>query len=54
MDERDYATLQLEFGVTLGASGDRKVWGMPLPRIGVGYRIGDGLSVWRIVVGAAF
>lgn len=53
-DGEDYATMQFEFGVTLGASGDREVWGMPLPRIGVGYRVGEGLSVWRIVVGAAF
>lgn len=53
-DEDAYAGLQLEVGITLGARGDREIWGMPWPRIGVGYRVGDGLSVWRIVVGEAF
>lgn len=53
-DDDAYASLQLEAGITLGARGDREIWGMPWPRIGVGYRVADGLSTWRIVVGDAF
>jgi hypothetical protein len=30
------------------------VWGIPLPRVGVGYRFGSDLDVFRIVFGTPF
>ncbi len=45
---------QIEIGVTFGATDALKVWGIPLPRVGLGYRFGDGLSVYRFVLGSPF
>jgi hypothetical protein len=45
---------QLELGVTFGATEPIRLWRVPLPRIGLGYRFGDGLSVYRLVFGAPF
>lgn len=45
---------QIEVGVTLGASETLKICGIPLPRVGLGYRFGDGLSVYRLVLGSPF
>ena len=45
---------QLELGVTFGATEPIRLWRIPLPRIGLGYRFGDGLSVYRLVFGAPF
>jgi hypothetical protein len=30
------------------------VWHIPVPRIGIGYRFGEDLDVWRLVLGAPF
>ena len=46
--------VQWEFGVTIGSEKTVHLWKIPLPRIGVGYRFGDSLSVFRIVFGAPF
>ena len=46
--------VQWEFGVTVGSEKPAYLWKIPLPRIGVGYRFGDSLSVFRIVFGAPF
>ncbi len=45
---------QYELGFTLGTTERIRVWGIPLPRIGFGYRFGDGLSVYRIVFGSPY
>ena len=47
---------QFEVGVTLGTREDVTVWQIPLGRfrIGVGYRFGDDLDVWRLVFGSPF
>ena len=45
---------QFELGVTFGATEPIRVWRIPLPRVGLGYRFGSGLSVWRLVFGGPF
>ena len=45
---------QFELGVTFGTVEPIRVWRIPLPRVGLGYRFGDGLSAVRVVFGAAF
>jgi hypothetical protein len=45
---------QFEFGVTFGATEPIRVGRIPLPRVGLGYRFGSGLSVWRLVFGGPF
>jgi hypothetical protein len=45
---------QFELGVTFGTTEPVRLWRIPLPRIGLGYRFGDGLSVYRLVFGAPF
>jgi len=30
------------------------LWRIPLPRVGFGYRFGDGVSVYRIVFGSPY
>ena len=42
--------VQYEIGITIGTAETHKIWGIPLPRLGIGYRFGDHLSVWRIVL----
>jgi hypothetical protein len=46
--------VQWELGVTVGAAKPVHLWKIPLPRLGIGYRFGDSLSVVRIVFGAPF
>jgi hypothetical protein len=43
---------QYEIGATFGTKEKVKVWKIPIPRVGLGYRFGEGLSVFRIVFGA--
>jgi hypothetical protein len=45
---------QWELGLTIGTEPRHEVWGIRLPRFGVGYRFGDGLPGWRIVFGFPF
>lgn len=45
---------QYEVGFTLGATERWQVWKIPLPRLGFGYRFGDGLSVYRFVIGSPY
>ena len=45
---------QFEIGVTLGTRSKVTVWNIPVPRVGVGYRFGKDLDVWRLVLGAPF
>jgi hypothetical protein len=51
---RGNGAMQYEVGITLGTSAPRRVWGIPLPRVGVGYRFGSDLDVFRIVFGTPF
>jgi hypothetical protein len=51
-DERIPA--QLEIGLTLGTRPVLELWGLPLPRVGLAYRFGDGVSVYRLVFGSPF
>jgi hypothetical protein len=53
-EEDDGGEPQFELGVTFGTTQTIRIWQIPLPRIGVGYRFGDGLSVYRLVLGAPF
>ena len=45
---------QFEAGFTLGARPPPRIWKLPLPRFGLAYRFGDGISVYRLVFGAPF
>lgn len=45
---------QYEVGFTVGTKEPVVVWRFELPRIGLGYRFGDGVSAVRLVLGAAF
>jgi hypothetical protein len=46
--------LQFEIGVTVGPRDELKIWRIPVPRIGIGYRIAEDLGVWRVVFGQPF
>lgn len=46
--------LQAEVGFTFGTRTPAKLWGLPVPRVGFGYRFGDGLSAYRLAFGAPF
>jgi len=46
--------VQWEVGLTFGSAEQLYVWKIPLPRLGIGYRFGDSLSVLRVVFGAPF
>lgn len=46
--------LQLEPGVIFGTRPGWRVWRVPLPRIGLGYRFAGDLSGWRLVIGAPY
>lgn len=50
----DGGELQYEVGFTLGATEGIRLWRIPLPRVGFGYRFGNGLSVYRIVFGSPY
>ena len=52
--ERGGSSVQYEIGFTLGTSEPRRIWRMPVPRVGVGYRFGSNLDVFRIVIGTPF
>jgi hypothetical protein len=45
---------QFEAGVTIGPQSRMTMWKIPVPRLGLGYRFGDNLGVWRFVIGAPF
>ncbi len=47
-------SMQYELGVTFGWRETRRVWKIPLPRIGIGYRFGSNLDVVRVVIGAPY
>ena len=47
-------TLQFETGVMLDIVPGWHVFGLPLPRLGVGYRFAGVLSGWRLVLGDPF
>jgi hypothetical protein len=47
-------TVQFEAGVMLGASPMWKVFGLEVPRLGVGYRVAGVLSGWHLVIGDPF
>jgi hypothetical protein len=48
------APLQYEVGITLGTTETIRLWRIPLPRVGFGYRFGEDLSVYRIVFGSPY
>jgi hypothetical protein len=45
---------QYEIGLTVGPRDRVDLWRFEAPRLGVGYRFGDGISAVRLVVGSAF
>ena len=45
---------QYEVGFTLGATQGLRLWKIPVPRLGFGYRFGDGLDVYRFVIGSPY
>jgi len=47
-------TLQFEFGLMFGMNPMYQLWGVPLPRIGIGYREAGVLSGWRLVLSEPF
>jgi len=50
----DDSGAQYEFGITFGATEPLRLWKIKLPRIGFGYRMAEGLSVYRIVFGSPY
>lgn len=42
---------QYEVGVTYGPRESARLWKIPIPRIGFGWRFGEDLSVLRLVIG---
>ena len=42
---------QYEVGVTYGPSESARLWKIPIPRIGIGWRFGEDLSAFRLVIG---
>ncbi len=46
--------VQYEIGITRGTTETTRVWQIPLPRLGIGYRFGSNLDVFRIVIGTSF
>jgi len=53
-DTGDRDGLQYEMGFTLGMTEAMRIWRVPLPRVGFGYRFGDGVTVYRIVFGSPY
>ncbi len=53
-ETRDGSGLQYEAGFTLGTTETWHLWRIPLPRVGFGYRFGDGVTVYRIVFGSPY
>jgi hypothetical protein len=53
-EEGERGDAHFELGVTFGATEPLRLWRIPLPRIGLGYRFGDDLSVYRLVFGTPF
>jgi len=51
---REVARVQAEFGVTFGTVEPLRIGRVRLPRLGVGYRFGEDLSVFRLVIGDPF
>jgi hypothetical protein len=47
-------TLQGEFGLMFGTNPTYQIFGLDLPRLGIGYRVAGALSGWRIVFGSPF
>jgi len=47
-------SVQYEFGITFGTAEMRRLWRIPLPRVGIGYRFGSELDAWRIVLGTPY
>jgi hypothetical protein len=47
-------TLQFEFGLMFGLNPMYRLWGVPWPRLGIGYRDAGILSGWRLVIGEPF
>lgn len=47
-------TLQFEGGLMFGVSPMYQLWGVTLPRLGIGYREAGVLSGWRLVIGDPF
>ena len=45
---------QWEVAITLGTATPWKVLGIEMPRLGVGYRFGEGTSLVRIIIGGPF
>ena len=52
--ERSGSSVQYEIGFTLGTTETRHLWRIPVPRVGIGYRFGSNLDVFRIVIGTPF
>jgi hypothetical protein len=46
--------LQLELGVMFGTRPEWRVWRVPVPRLGIGYRIAGDFSGWRLAFGGPF
>ena len=52
--ERGGSSMQYEIGLTFGTSEPQRIWRIPVPRFGIGYRFGSDLDVFRIVIGTPF
>jgi hypothetical protein len=48
------SSVQYEFGITFGTTSTQRIWRIPIPRVGIGYRFGSQLEVYRLVFGAPY
>lgn len=48
------AGAQYEVGLTFGPRSAVPLWRLEVPRLGLGYRFGDGVEAFRLVLGEAF
>jgi len=47
-------TFQYEIGLMMGVTPRWEIHGVPMPRLGIGYREAGVLSGWRLVLGDPF
>jgi len=53
-DEPLEVGVQWELGLTLGTRTPVDLWRFKVPRLGIGYCFGDGVSPVRVLIGSAF
>ena len=53
-EEGSGSAYQFELGLTFGTTEKVRLWRIPLPRVGFGFRFGGDTAVYRLVFGSPF